>query len=84
MKKKHIYTGKFEVGQTVYLNDHLSLAHGRSGVVTEINLSGITEINLSGRGYPYRVNFGVTHAYYPEEELSANPISKSQQTRNEL
>lgn len=76
MKKKHIYTGKFEVGQTVYLNDHLSLAHGRSGVVTEIN--------LSGRGYPYRVNFGVTHAYYPEEELSANPISKSQQTRNEL
>ena len=68
MKKKHIYTGKFEVGQTVYLNDPLSLAHGRSGVVTEIN--------LRGRGYPYRVNFGVTHAYHPEGELSADPILK--------
>ncbi|MCL4733274.1 hypothetical protein KJZ71_05795, partial [Patescibacteria group bacterium] len=75
-KKRLVYIGKFGVGQTVYLNDESSLAHGRSGVVTEIN--------LSGKGYPYRVNFGVTHAYYPEEELSANPISKSQQTRNEL
>lgn len=70
MKKKLVYTGKFGVGQTVYLNDKSSLAHGRSGVVTEIN--------LSGKGYPYRANFGVTHAYHPEGELSADPILKPQ------
>jgi hypothetical protein len=62
---KYDYTGKFHMGQMVYLNDKSSLAHGRSGT--------ITEINLNGKGYPYRVDFHVTHAYHPESELSPEP-----------
>lgn len=55
------YTGKFSVGDTVKLIDPSSRANGIAGTVTEIN--------LSGRGYPYRVDFGVHHAYHPECEL---------------
>jgi len=60
---KHDYTGKFSVGDTVYLNDKSSLSHHRQGTVTEVN--------LNGKGYPYRVNFGTTHVYHPERELLA-------------
>jgi hypothetical protein len=55
------YTGKFNVGDTVKLIDAASRANGITG--------SVTEINLSGRGYPYRVDFGVHHAYHPESEL---------------
>ena len=67
---KHDYTGKFSVGQTVYLNDKSIPAHGHGGTVTEIN--------LNGRGYPYRVDFNITHAYHTEIELSEDPILKIQ------
>jgi hypothetical protein len=60
------YTGKFNVGDTVKLLDPQSLANGVTGI--------ITEINLSGRGYPYRVDFGVHHAYHPESELTSEAI----------
>lgn len=64
---KHDYTGRFAVGQMVYLNDKSSTVHGKQGTVTEIN--------LNGRGYPYRVKFNSsTHVYHPEHELSADPI----------
>lgn len=67
---KHDYTGKFVIGQVVYLNDKSSLSHGRPGTVTAIN--------LNGKGYPYRVDFKTTHAYHPESELCAEPIRKTE------
>ena len=59
---KRDYTGKYMVGQTVYINDK-SGWHGQPRTVAAIN--------RNRNGNPYELNDGF---YYPESELSAEPL----------
>lgn len=59
---KQDYTGKYTVGQTVYINDR-STWHGQPRTVTAIN--------SNRNGHPYLLSDGF---YYPESELSTTPV----------
>lgn len=66
---KRDYTGKYTVGQTVYINDKRNYHHGRQFTIQSISAEG-------KRSYPYQLSDGL---WYPEGELSAEPPTKPQQ-----
>ena len=59
------YTGKYAVGQTVYINDTRSYLHGRQFTIQAIDDS-------PKKAYAYQVD----GLWYPEAELSAEPTVK--------
>lgn len=58
---KSDYTGKYTVGQTVYINDNRSHLHGRQFTIEAISTK---------KAYAYQVD----GLWYPEAELSAAPL----------
>lgn len=66
---KRNYTGRFDVGQTVYINHKSSLLHGRQFEIEAVN---------PRNEYPYQVD----GLWYPEGELSADsPITPPKPAR---
>ncbi len=60
---KRDYTGKYTVGQTVYINDKRTSLHGRQFTIEAINTN-------PKKAYAYQVD----GLWYPEAELSAEPL----------
>ena len=64
---KRDYTGKYTVGQTVYINDKRSRLHGKQFTIETIDIN-------PKKAYAYRVD----GLWYPESELSAESPFEAQ------
>ena len=68
-KYKRVYTGKFKVGDRVYLNDKRSTMHGHLGTVLSVNKS------LKANPYEMLIDGDEPYSFfYNETELSETPV----------